>query len=308
MKSNITVIIPTRNEIRHIERAVKSALKLTSHVYVIDSASTDGTIKKAIECGAKVFQYEWTASSTFSKKMNWAINELSLPTIWAVRLDADEYFMDDCIEHLNSIVNHLPDDVNGCALIRRVYFLGRWMKHSNEYPKTSMRVLRIQSSEYEDRWLDEHVDVKGGRAVILSLNIVDDSKITLMEWINKHNMYSNKEAIELINTEIGLFERDRVYENLDSNAKKKKRDKAKYANMPKYWRAFYFFCFRYFYKLGFLDGIQGFLWNFFQGWWYRTLCDAKVEEIYHYCGKDKKKIRQYIKDNYNLDITLFRED
>ena len=34
----------------------------------------------------------------------------------------------------------------------------------------------------------------------------------------------------------------------------------------------------YFLKLGFLDGREGFLWHFMQGWWYRTLVDARQFE------------------------------
>ena len=304
MKMNeISVVIPVRNEIKHIERSVKSALKLTDNVFVVDSGSNDGTCELAKSLGAKVIQYEWSSSSTFSKKVNWAINEYPLNTKWAIRLDADEYFEDDnTILKLKDEIAKLPDDVNGCTLIRKIFFLGKWMKHSNEYPKTSMRILRVGHAFYEDRWLDEHVDLMNGKAVYLNLNIVDDSHITLQEWINKHNEYSNREVIELINSEIGLFKREDVYNQLDANAQRKKRDKEKYSKMPKYWRAFFFFCYRYFYKLGFLDGLQGFLWNFFQCWWYRTLCDAKVDEIYHVCGKDKVKIRRFIKNVYGFDL------
>ena len=76
-KNNITVIIPMRNEIRHIERSVTSALDLTPHVYVVDSGSTDGSIEVAKSLGAEVFQYEWTSSSNFST----LLLEIALPHI-----------------------------------------------------------------------------------------------------------------------------------------------------------------------------------------------------------------------------------
>ena len=67
--NNISVFIPTKNEIIHIERSVRSALKLSPNVFVVDSSSTDGTVEKAESLGAKVFQYKLTASSNFSKKL-----------------------------------------------------------------------------------------------------------------------------------------------------------------------------------------------------------------------------------------------
>lgn len=300
MKSNITVLIPMRNEKLHIERSVRSALKLTPNVFVVDSGSTDGSIEIAERLGARVFQYNWTESSNFSKKINWALTELPITTTWAIRLDADEYFMDNCIRNIENELAKVVDDVNGITLVRRIFFMGRWMKHSNEYPKTSMRIFRVGKVKMENRWLDEHVDVGDGKAIDFNFDIVDDNKLSIFHWIQKHNGYSTKEAIELINQEIGLFNREDTH--LDKNAIKKKKAKNKYAKMPLYWRAFFFFCFRYFYKLGFLDGKEGFLWNFFQCWWYRTLADVKVDEILGTCGKNKEKIIEYVKDKYGLDI------
>jgi len=302
--SIISVIIPIKNEAIHIARAVKSALRLTPNVFVVDSSSTDDSITIAHNLGAQVYQYDWVQTSNFSKKINWALKYLPLQTTWVIRLDADEYFLDNCIEKLENALSDIPSDINGCTIIRRIHFLGRWMKHSNEYPKTTLRIMRVGCTEMEDRWLDEHVDLKGGKSIDLPFEIVDDNKTSLSNWINKHNnVYAIREAIELINQEINLFNRDDSTINIDPNAQKKKRHKSFYAKQPKYWRAFFFFCYRYFFKLGILDGKQGFLWNFFQCWWYRTLADAKVDEIYDTCGKDKEKIIDYIKKEYGIDCS-----
>lgn len=300
MESNITVFIPMRNEIKHIERAVTSSLKLTPNVFVIDSHSDDGSSEVAKRLGARVFQYEWTSASNFSSKVNWSLSNLPFETTWAIRLDADEYFMDNCIQNLEAALKDVPDNVNGITLIRRAYFMGKWMKHSGEYPKTSMRIFRIGHVEMENRWLDEHVDVKNGNSLAFPYDIVDDRDISIGEWTSKHNGYSVKEAIELINEEIGLFERKDV--KLDKEAQKKKKLKAKYASMPLYLRCFIWFFYREIIKLGFLDGKEGFLWNFFQALWYRMLADAKVDEIYRNCGKDKSIIKKYIYDNFGLKL------
>lgn len=290
-----------KNELIHIERSVKSALKLTPNIFVVDSYSTDGSIEIAEKLGAKVFQYEWTNTSNFSKKINWALNNLPIHTTWAIRLDADEYFLDDAINNIPKVINEIPDNVNGCTLIRKVSFLGKWMKHSGEYPKTSLRIFRVGKVEMEDRWLDEHVDLGDGKAIDLPYAIMDDNKQTLAQWIDKHNSnYSNKEVVELINDELNLFTRKVTH--LDKNAQKKKKLKSKYSHMPKYIRCFIFFFYRYIVKLGFLDGKEGFLWNFYQCLWYRVLVDTKIDELYKFCGKDKDKIIKYIEDNYKLNL------
>jgi glycosyltransferase involved in cell wall biosynthesis len=299
--SNISVIIPTKNELIHIERAIKSALRLTPNVFVVDSSSTDGTIELAEKLGAKVYQYNWNGSSNFSKKINWAIQNLPIKTEWIIRLDADEYFMDNSVVNLEARLAQVPKEVNGITLIRRIYFMGKWMKHSGEYPKVSMRILKVGETSMEDRWLDEHVDLKNGAYLDFPYEVADDSKISISDWITKHNGYSTRDAIELIHQKINLFRRGDI--NLDKAASKLRRRKNRYGTFPKYWRAFFFFLYRYFFKLGFLDGKEGFLWNFYQCWWYRTLADSKVDEIINNCGYDKDKIIKFVKSRYFIDIT-----
>ena len=55
-------------------------------------------------------------------------------------------------------------------------------------------------------------------------------------------------------------------------------------------------------KLGFLDGKEGFLWDFLQGLWYRMLVDAKVYEVKKACGSDKEKMKKYIETNWNIKL------
>ena len=52
----------------------------------------------------------------------------------------------------------------------------------------------------------------------------------------------------------------------------------------------------------FLDGKEGFLWHFLQGWWYRTLVDAKIFEIKKACGSDKEKIKAYLDTVYHIKL------
>ena len=72
--------------------------------------------------------------------------------------------------------------------------------------------------------------------------------------------------------------------------------------MPLFWRAFGYFIYRYIVIGGWRVGKEGLLWDFLQGWWHRTLVDAKIFEVKKACGNDKEKIREFLKDNYNIDI------
>ena len=58
------------------------------------------------------------------------------------------------------------------------------------------------------------------------------------------------------------------------------------------------FTYRYFFKLGFLDGKEGFIWHFLQGLCYRFLVDAKIFELKKHFGFDKDKIRNWLINTY----------
>jgi len=53
---------------------------------------------------------------------------------------------------------------------------------------------------------------------------------------------------------------------------------------------------------GFLEGKEGFLWHFLQGWWYRTLVDAKVWEIKRESGGDREKMLELLRGKYGMKI------
>lgn len=78
--------------------------------------------------------------------------------------------------------------------------------------------------------------------------------------------------------------------------------KHQYVRQPLFWRSFAYFIYRYFFKGACLDGKIGFIWTFLQGWWYRTLVDAKVFEIKKACGDDKENIKIYLKREYGISL------
>ena len=89
---------------------------------------------------------------------------------------------------------------------------------------------------------------------------------------------------------------------ISKQAEAKRKKKHSYASKPLFWRSFAYFIYRYFVRGGWKDGKEGFLFAFIQGWWYRTLVDAKVLEIKRECGNDKEKIKRYLKERYNISL------
>ena len=301
MVDNLSIFIPTFMEEHHIQRSVSSALKVTSKVYVIDSYSTDKTVEIAESLGAKVFYYKWLPDSNWAKKFNWTLENVPFDTDWVMRLDADEYFTDSLLEKMKDL-NSVSKDVNAISINRREYFMRRWMKHGGAYPKTMIRIFRLGKAHFETRLIDEHVEVRDGSILNWNYDICDDKIITLTKWCANHNIHSIKEAMMLIHNEIGLFDDESDSDKkLEQHAMRKRQKKNFYGKLPLFWRAWGFFAYRYIFKLGFLDGVEGFLYCFLQCLWYRNLADAKMMEAYRTCGKDREKLRKYFVDEYGID-------
>jgi hypothetical protein len=153
--------------------------------------------------------------------------------------------------------------------------------------------------------MDEHIYISEGNTVVFSNPFFDHNLNNIGWWTQKHNGYSIREAIDYLNIEFQLIPEQKEKDNKQfvNHASAVRKKKLKYVKLPLFWRAFFLFIYRYFFKLGFINGKEGFLWHFLQGWWYRTLVDAKIFEIKKNCGSDKEKILKYIKDNYNIDLS-----
>lgn len=300
MKLDLSTFILTYNEEKHIKRAVNNAFKFSKEVYLVDSFSTDKTVEIAKSLGAKVYQNKW--ENNHSKQVNWGLKNLPFQTEWIFRLDADEYLTDELITEIHQKLSNIDQDISGIVFERKMYFLDVLM----EKGMLQMNILRLFRNGHgvcEDRWMDEHIVLNQGKTILFENYFVDHNLNPLGWWIEKHNNYSIKEAIELLDIELDFNPKkgDSVL-NLSADAKEKREKKKKYTNLPLFWRSFLYFVYRYIFKMGFMQGKEGFLWHFLQGWWYRSLVDAKVYEIKKECGSDKTKIFKFIKENYKINL------
>lgn len=151
--------------------------------------------------------------------------------------------------------------------------------------------------------MDEHIKLSTGKTKELEHDLVDDNLNDLTWWTTKHNNYATREAVDILNTIYGFKLYDEVVPDFFGSQEQKRRKlKHVYVGLPLFIRPFIYFLYRYFIKLGFLDGKQGLIWHFLQGFWYRFLVDAKIYEIYSEAGKDRDSILIYLKNNMGIDF------
>lgn len=301
MRNKISVLILTLNEEKHIRRCIESLLPVTENIFVVDSFSTDSTVEIAESLGAKVLQNKWPGNH--AKQFQWGLDNCTIMTEWVMKMDADEYILPALADEINSKLPTIDDDCSGIYVKRRVNFMFRWIKNGGYYPTWLLRIWRYKDGVMEQRWMDEHIKLTKGNTLRFENDIVDDNKNDLTWWTTKHNNYSIKEAVDILNTIYGFKHYDEVEPYFFGTQEQRKRKlKHIYARMPLFLRPCIYFVWRYFIRLGFLDGKQGLIWHFLQGFWYRFLVDAKINEIYQKSGKDKQHIQQVLKDDYGIEF------
>lgn len=303
MKLDITVIILTYNEELHIRRCLENVCPIAKKVYVIDSPSTDNTVEICSEfSNVEVVVHKYPGNQ--AEQFNWALDNVKIETEWVLRLDADEYLTDGLKKEMNEKLNRLPLSTSAVVLPLGRAFMGRILKHGIVNGVKMIRLFRYGKVRYEQRLMDEHLEVLEGNTITFENNFIDDSLLSLSKFIDKHNNYSSREAALLLDEEYNLtfLPKSETSQTYASEVSAKRAQKAKYAKMPLFWRSLGYFIYRYILKLGFLDGKEGFLWDFLQGWWYRTLVDAKIYECKKACGDDREAIKRYIAEKWGISL------
>lgn len=300
MSADITAIILTFNEEKHIKRCIQNLQEIASRIIVVDSLSTDNTVVIAKENGAEVVEHAWPGNQ--AEQFNWTLDNIKINTEWIIRLDADEYLTKKLKSEIKNKLPLLSPEVKGISMSRAIIFMGHLKKHGVGSNVSIVRLFRKGSSHYEHRIMDEHLLVKG--LIIKFQNIfIDDNLNGIDFFITKHLQYASREAALQLAQKYNLYlEEQKNLRNTGIDIKHIRTEKHLYTKTPLFIRCFLYFVYRYFFKLGVLDGLSGFLFDFFQGWWYRSLVDMKIWNAEKACAHNKEKIQNYIKEELHVKL------
>ena len=152
--------------------------------------------------------------------------------------------------------------------------------------------------------MDEHIQLLEGKEMLFDNDFVDDNLNDISWYCQKHINYAIREAGDLLDMEYnitGAAKSDNS-KRLTSQAVEKRSLKHTYSKRPLFIRSFLYFLYRYLYKGGFLEGKEGFIFSFIQGWWYRTIVDMKVYELKKESGGDSDKIKKILESKYHISL------
>ena len=225
--ASLSVIVITQNEAHNIEGCLRS-VSFADQLVVLDSGSTDDTLRIALAMGAEVSSSaDWRG---FGVQKNLALALAKCD--WVLSLDADEQVSSDLKAEIQAALAAPAYDVYSFG--RLSSYCGQYMRHSGWYPDRVTRLFRRNSAQFSNDLVHERV-VTTCTIGNLSAHVRPESYQNFEEVLDKVNRYSSAGALGMLN-------------------------KGQTSSVGKaLGRGLWAFIRTYFLRLGFLDGTMGLL-------------------------------------------------
>ena len=226
--ASLSVIVITKNEERNIADCLES-VKWANEIVVVDCGSGDETVELARRYSQKVYVKPWEG---YAESKNFALQQCTGD--WIFWLDADERVTTELGKEIQDLLGQDITAVVGFEVPRRAYFLGKWIRHCGWYPGYVLRLFRNGSGRWSEKRVHEHLEIEGKSSRLIS-DLVHYTDPNLWHYFDKFNRYTTLAADDL--TAEG--ERFRLSQLI----------------VRPVWQ----FVRMYVIKMGFLDGLQGFI-------------------------------------------------
>ena len=230
----ISAIIIAKNEEHNIGRCLEKLKDCIEDIIVlVDDQTTDRTIEIIRTFSAvKFYVVSWKG---YVKTKQYAVSLTK--NDWILWIDADEVLSDKLKKKINNFKTSVPKH-SAYSMPRKAYFLGKWIKHCGWYPGRVTRLFNKHKAKFSDMQVHEQLIVEGSIGE-LSADLNHFTDPDLKHYFKKFNEYTSLAAEDLLNSgkKFGIF--DLIF------------------------RPIVIFMKMYFIKLGFLDGIEGFILSVF---------------------------------------------
>ncbi len=232
-KPRIAVSVIVHNESAELAGCLTSIRGLADEIVVVDCASSDGSARVARRAGARVYRRPNLENLNVNKA--YGIARTRAP--WVLYLDPDERMTPALAREIKAVIRR-PDAAAAYEIPRRNFYFGRWLRRGGKYPDTQRRLFRRDRARFAERHVHERLQVTG--AVGRLVAPFDHHPYRTMEsFLRKADFYAAFQAKYL----------------------------AQRGARAGIWNGFLYcgwlpvtrFIRRYFFKLGFLDGLPGFL-------------------------------------------------
>ena len=290
MNTKFSFIILTFNEELNLDRLLDSISGLEAPTYILDSGSTDGTLKIAADNNATVL---YNSFENHPKQWHHALKTFNIQTPWVICLDADQIITPELHRRLLAFKDEDHQNINGIYFNRKNFFKGRWIKYGGYYPFYMLKMIRYGIG-YSD--LNENMDhrlIAPGETLVWKNGVILEENLkenNISFWIEKHNRYSDQLAHEEVER-IQLLRSQTITPRFRGSPYERSAwFKRLWYKLPRYTRPALYFSYRMIFQLGILDGRTGVIFHFLQGFWFRLIVDIKIDEIIKQQNDAKKEV------------------
>ena len=188
-------------------------------------------------------------------------------------LDADEVLTKELTIEIENTIKSTSPDFTLFRVRRKDFFFSKWIKHAGGYPTWFGRLVRPNRITVKRAINEEyHTDGKVGHLSEHLLHFPFNKGIS--NWVSKHNQYSSMEAELLVAEDYNKSPIQDLWSK-DPVVRRKLLKKLIY-KMP--GRPVLIFFSLYIFRLGFIDGKEGFVYCILRAY-YEFLINLKVKEI-----------------------------
>ncbi|MDX8336363.1 glycosyltransferase family 2 protein [Candidatus Cetobacterium colombiensis] len=225
----ISVAMITFNEEKILKRTLESVKGIADEIVIVDSGSTDLTEEIAKEYNAKFHKESWKG---YGPQRNSAIEKCKGE--WILNIDADEEISEELKDKILSIINDEQNKKEIFKINRLSVCFGKKLKHGGWGTSYAIRLFKKGSGLFNDNTVHEAFETNK-EIFKIKENIYHHSYLTMEDYFNRFNRYTTEGA-------------------KDYYRKKKKVNIFDIAINP-----IYKFVKMYIFRLGFLDGVEGFV-------------------------------------------------
>ncbi len=194
--AKLSILLPTFNN-ENIIRDCLESFRWADEILVVDSYSSDQTLRICQEYGARIIQHEYIQSAM---QKNWAIPQCTHE--WVLQVDTDERPEPGLREEIVSILNGATDGRTntvryvGYQMPMKHHILGEWVRVANLYPEYHLRLFHRDVGRFEDKQVHARVVVPGSVGT-LRHHLLHYGMPTIGRQLSNLDRYSRYQADEM---------------------------------------------------------------------------------------------------------------
>ncbi len=198
--AKISACIISFNEEKKIEDCLKSLQSVVDEIIIVDSLSTDNTLKIAKKYTDKIFHQKFLGHI---EQKNLAVEKAD--NDWVLSLDCDERLSDELQQSILKIKEKL-EQADAYCMPRKTFYIYRWLNHC-WYPDLKTRLFNKNTAQWGGTNPHDHLITQGSNVTRLAGDIFHYSFDSISDHIKTIDSFTEIGADEIIkkNKKVTVF-------------------------------------------------------------------------------------------------------